>query len=215
MLIPFQELFKRHNIKPQGVLHLGANTGQEAEVYAELKIPRVIWVEAEPNLFRKLNERIKAFPGQRALRACVGEEDGKEVEFHIANNGGQSSSILPLGTHAQEHPEVHYIGKLAMQTIRVDTLLSRMNVVLTRDWLVNLDLQGAELLALRGMGSLLNINFSYVYTEVNDQELYEGCALVDQVDAYLAQYGFKPKEVKMTGSHWGDKFYRKGPYAKK
>lgn len=209
MLIPFTELFKRHNAKPQGVLHLGANTGQEAEIYCQLGIPNVIWVEADPNLFRKLQDHVKAFPGQRALRACVGEEDGKEVEFNIANNGGQSSSILPLGTHAQEHPEVRYVGKLKMQTIRVDTLLTRMDIHLSRNWLLNLDLQGAELLALKGMGTLLHSNFRYVYSEVNDQELYKGCALVEEVDAYLWQYGFVAKETKMTGNHWGDKFYAK------
>lgn len=209
MLIPFTELFPRHNVKPQGVLHLGANTGQEAEIYAQLGVPRVIWVEAEPNLFKKLQAHIQQFPGQQALRACVGEEDGKEVEFHIANNGGQSSSILELGTHAQEHPEVRYIGKLKMLTIRVDTLLARMGVTLLGQWLVNIDLQGAELMALRGMGSLLRQHFKWVYTEVNDQELYQGCALVDQIDSYLGQYGFQPKEEHMTGSHWGDKFYAK------
>ena len=35
MLIPFDQLFKRHNVQAQGVLHLGANTGQEAQAYAD------------------------------------------------------------------------------------------------------------------------------------------------------------------------------------
>lgn len=210
MLIPFDHLFKKHNIKADGVLHLGANTGQEADAYHEQGIKTVIWVEADPTLFIRLKQHILKIP-QRATRhiflcACVGEEDGKEVTFHIANNGGQSSSMLEFGTHSREHPTVKFTRDIRLRTLRVDTILNDADLRLSGSWFLNVDLQGAELMALKGMGDLLH-GFNYAYIEVNEQHLYKGCPLVGDIDAYLLKHGLQGAEVKMTGSGWGDKFY--------
>lgn len=207
MLIDFKHLFPRYQICPSGILHLGANTGQEAQTYHELGVSPVIWVEALPDIHIQLQEHLAAYPGQRALLACVSDRDDERVTFNIASNGAQSSSFLKFGTHRLEHPSVCYVGKVTMFTQRVDTLLKRHDIQLQgNDWLLNADLQGVELLALRGMGELIH-NFRYAYIEVNERPLYQGCALVGEIDQYLAQFGFKGVEKKMTGAGWGDKLY--------
>lgn len=206
MLIPFSDLFSRHGIRPRGILHLGANTGQEAEAYYRQGDPQVIWVEALEPLYLHLVRTIAPYPRQRALLACIGEEDGREVVFHVANNGGQSSSLLEFGTHTSAHPSVRYVSHVKLTTSRVDTLLARHSIAVGPDWFLNIDLQGAELIALRSMGSLL-AGFRYAYIEVNEKPLYQGCPLVDEIDTYLARYGFIGREVKMTNWGWGDKFY--------
>lgn len=207
MLIPFDYLFKKHQIRPQGVLHLGANEGQEAEEYEKAKVPFVIWVEAIPSVYEKLVQRVRKYPTHICLCACVSDVDGKEVTFNVANNQGQSSSFLEFGTHAQEHPTVKFIDKLTLATSRVDTLLFAFQRNINH-WFLNVDLQGAELLALKGMGHYL-WGFDWAYIEVNEKELYKGCPLVGEIDAYLALHELKPAEVKMTGSGWGDKFYKR------
>jgi hypothetical protein len=73
---------------------------------------------------------------------------------------------------------------------------------------MNLDIQGAELLALRGAGDILK-NFDYIYTEVNIEELYDGCCLMNEIDEYLKQFGFKRVITEMTQYGWGDAFYVK------
>lgn len=208
MLIPFKELFETYHIKANGVLHLGANTGQEAEAYQAQGITNVIWVEALPDVFAGLVTHLDKFPTHRALLACVSDVDYQEFDFHVASNGGQSSSLLEFGTHAREHPTVKYVDHIKIQTIRVDTLLKKFNQTVGPDWFLNIDLQGAELLALRGMGELIN-QFKYAYIEVNMRELYKGCPLVDEIDAYLAAYGFQGIVTKWTGAGWGDRFYVK------
>ena len=71
---------------------------------------------------------------------------------------------------------------------------------------LNLDIQGAELLALKGMkNSLEKIN--YIYTEVNSAEVYKKCAQIEELDEYLSEFGFKRVETKMTPYEWGDAFY--------
>lgn len=209
MLIPFDQLFARYKIQAPGVLHLGANTGQEAEAYQKHGVKRVVWVEALPSLIPLLAAHVTRFPGQLVLCACLSDTNGQKVTFNVASNQAQSSSFLEFGTHATEHPTVRYVDSVELETVRADTLLERLEVDIGENWFLNVDLQGAELLALRGMGTLLT-RFRYVYIEVNERELYKGCPLVGEIDVYLASFGFVAKEVKMTGNGWGDKFYMKG-----
>lgn len=210
MLIDFRTLFPKYNIAPTGVLHIGANVGEEAPVYAELGIKSAMFIEANDEIYRRLEDNLLPFYNNGfdyiAENYCVGDEEGKEVVFHISNNGSQSSSILELGTHKTVHPEVHYIAHIKMQTTRIDTHLPDDHGY---DFL-NIDLQGAELMALKGMGDLLR-SFKWAYLEVNKAELYEGCALVEDLDLYLLGYGFRRVETKWCGNtNWGDALYVKG-----
>lgn len=209
MLIPFEELFPRHNVKPDGILHCGASTGQERETYHKLGIPTVIWVEAIPAVYLKLKSNLQHLPGQRALLACVSDKDGEVRKFNIANNDGQSSSLFEFGTHSKEHPTVKFTGSVEMKTRRVDTLLADYGIELKGQWLLNADLQGAELLAMKGMGDLLQNHFRWAYLEVNARELYKGCPLVGEIDQFMADNGFRGVEQHMTGAGWGDRFYVK------
>lgn len=208
MLIPFTDLFRKYNIRPAGVLHLGANSGQEADEYDKFHIRKVVWVEALPDVFARLVQHVKHRPGHLPLQACLSDVDGDWVQFHIANNQGQSSSILEFGTHSVEHPTVKYTGVLPMQTTRVDTLLKKHGIEIGNGWFLNIDLQGAELLALKGMGSLLD-QFTEAYIEVNVKPLYQGCPLLPEMDSFLGGKGFKRVETKMTGSGWGDALYKR------
>lgn len=206
MLIDFRKLFPKYGIKPNGVLHVGANVGEEAPVYTQLGIKKVDWVEANEELIPTLHANVKKFD-HSIHKACISDVDGKEVTFNISNNAGQSSSFLELGTHKIAHPDVHYTKQVKMKTVRLDTLFK--NGLPGADFL-NLDLQGVELKALRGMGDLLH-QFKWVYSEVNQAHLYKGCALVEELDTYLLGYGFKRVETFWCGNTgWGDALYIKG-----
>lgn len=208
MLIDFDELFRKYAIKTDGIVHLGANEGQEAEAYARQGINKVMWVEALPEVFHLLcakvpNHHIK-------LNACLSDVDGQTVDFHVASNDGQSSSLLKPTLHLQKHPTVKFPRKVTLVTSRFDVLMDQMDekdfFAFQYDFFLNVDLQGAEMLALRGMGDYLS-RFKYVYIEVNREELYKGCPMVQEIDNYLAQFGLVGQETKWTGSGWGDKFY--------
>ena len=75
--------------------------------------------------------------------------------------------------------------------------------------MLSFDIQGAELLAFQGSINLLK-HIEAINTEVNFEELYEGCALIDQIDDFLNLHGFQ--RVKTTTPYhpsWGDAFYVK------
>jgi hypothetical protein len=74
-----------------------------------------------------------------------------------------------------------------------------------------MDVQGVELRVLKSLGSLLN-NFKFVQSEVNLEELYEGCCLIDELDEYLKSFGFERKITKLWDDGavgWGDALYIK------
>lgn len=202
MLIPFRTLFKKYNYSPKAVLHAGANFGQEAKEYFDLGITKGVFIEAIPDLFRRLKRHLLEFPADyKAINACITDKDYESVQFHLASNDGQSSSILELGTHAKVHPEVRFTGHIMVETITLKTLLPDL-----KDYeFINFDLQGAELLALKGMGNLNHVTGAYL--EVNRDELYKGCALVDEIDEYMAKWGLKRVETLWAGNTgWGDCF---------
>lgn len=205
MTIDIKELAKKYSIKSPGVLHIGAHIGQEAPMYQELGMEKMIFIEANPSIYDQLVGNIAKYPQAKAIKACVSEKDGESVVFNISSNDGQSSSILELGTHKNLHPEVSYLSSLEMNTSRVDTVLRGMDMTGVR--FLNIDLQGMELPALKSMGNLL-YNFEYAYLEVNREQVYVGCAEIEEIDKYLSIFGFVRKETNWVNG-WGDAFYIK------
>lgn len=206
MLIPFEKLFAKYDIRSTGILHVGASLGQEAQRYSDLGIKKMIFIEAIPDIFLQLKKNISAFPDATALNACVSDKDGERVKFNIASNEGQSSSFLEFGTHLEQHPTVKFVDSIELETVRLDSLLKDIDLSQV-DFLV-MDLQGAELLALKGLGELIN-KFKYAYLEVNEKELYIGGAMIQDIDSYLGAYRFERKETKMLGFGWGDSLFIK------
>ena len=207
MMIPLDQLIERHNLKIKGVVHCGGNEGQERETYNELVSGEVIWIEAIDDVFEKLKENIAPYKNQVAIKACLGDKDNKTVVFNISNNESQSSSMLNLKHHEIIHPEVHYIDHVVMKTTRFDTLMLLLERDISKLNFLNLDLQGAELIALRGFGKYLN-QFDYILTEVNKKEVYEGCALVEDLDSFLSDYE-RVETGFWVGDSWTDALYVK------
>lgn len=208
MLIPFSDLFKKYNVDATGVLHVGAHWGEEIKEYYSNGVQRSIWVEADPKCMKQLRKNIAPYPSAIALEACIGERNGDIVQFNVANNDGQSSSYLEFGTHTKEHPTVKFIDKIEMRTVRLDKLLLFGGIDLKDYTFLNIDLQGAELFALKSLGEELS-KIKYAYIEVNEKELYKGCPLVNEIDDYLRGFGLLGVEAKITNWGWGDKFYIK------
>lgn len=204
MLIDFRKLFPRYNIKPKGVLHLGANIGEEAAVYDQLGIKKVLWFEANPEIFDRLVSNIAIYPGQIAYNFCVGSVHNMPMKLHIANNGGQSSSVLELGTHKTQHPDVKFTHDIDVVTKRIDMLFEG-NFDPDIDFL-SLDLQGFEGEALKGMGDLLR-QFKWIYSEVNKAQVYEKCIHVNDLDLFLNGFGFKRVETANWIGDWTDAIF--------
>ena len=202
MLLSLSSLITAFRLRPSGVLHLGAHLAEEAPDYFSNGLQNVVWVEGNPELIGSLTETVKPF-GHRVVHALIDETSGADVEFKVTTNT-QSSSILALGTHRDHHPEIEVGHTLHLETMTIDDL-ARVNDFSGLDFM-NIDLQGAELRALRGaQRTLADIN--YVYCEVNREEVYEACALIEDVDAFLGSHGFRRVITEWTPAQWGDALY--------
>ena len=92
-----RSLFKKNKDKifkkVKGVIHVGANTGQEIQLYAKYGLS-VIWIEPIPEVFETLKSNLNGIPKQIAIKGLVTDADNGEYNFHLASNNGASSSIL-------------------------------------------------------------------------------------------------------------------------
>lgn len=138
-------------------------------------------------------------------KAVITDEDDKEVIFNISNNN-QSSSVLELGSHLQKHPHVFYVAKMIERSVTVDTFFKRNNLDASKCDFWNFDIQGAELIALKGATESIK-HAKAIYLEVNQEELYKNCGLITEIDTFLLQYSFKRVVTYMTEWGWGDALY--------
>ena len=200
MLIPPRILRKLLNVEPTSVLHVGAHKAEELPLYRQAQFGPTVWVEAQADLINALRKTVES-SGDVVVHACAWSESGIPMTLQISNNG-ESSSLFDLGTHRTEHPNICMVREEKVVTSRLrDAVPSGYGF----DF-VNLDIQGAELEALKGMGDLLD-SVRWVYTEVNREELYIGIPRVDELTEWLGRRGLARACVAWTKHNWGDALF--------
>ena len=193
-------------IPEKGILHIGAHMCEERALYNSIKIGDndILWIEAIGEIVayvKKINENINI------VQAVITDKDDEELSFMITNNK-ESSSIFNFGTHAIEHPHVFEIERRRLKSITLNTLFERNNIPHDRFDFINIDIQGAELKALKGAVCILP-HIKAIYAEVNEKMLYEGAGLLPELDEYLATFNFTRVITNMTQHGWGDALYIK------
>jgi len=191
-----------------GIIHIGAHECEERYQYLvkfhNITDDEIIWIDA---LKDKVDYIKSSYPSIKIFNECISDMDDECVTFKVTNNY-QSSSILNLKEHLIEHPDIYEINKIEMKTKTLKTFYKENNFAYNQFNFMALDIQGAELLALKGAQEILD-HVDYLYLEVNTKEIYENCALLEDVEKYLEKFGFKRQNILMTGHGWGDAFYAK------
>ncbi len=184
--------------KVKGVIHVGANTGQERELYAQYGLS-VVWIEPIPEIFEKLQLNLVGIPKQVALEGLVTDQDDMEYHFHLANNNGASSSILDLNLHQDIWPEVGYEKTINIYSRKL-SLLNDNNINISEYDMLVIDTQGSELLVLKGAVTILQ-NFTFIQTEVPDFEAYKGCCQLKDLQSFLEKFGYKEISRNKFATH--------------
>jgi FkbM family methyltransferase len=172
-----------------GVIHVGANQGQERDLYDRLGL-RVVWIEPIPEVFAVLTRNIQDYPRQVAFQYLVTDRDDSEEMLNIANNEGASSSILKLKLHVEVWPDIAYERAIAMRSVTLTSLLKRESIDVANYPALVMDVQGSELLVLKGAVEILPA-FRFIKTEVPDFEAYEGCCQLRDINSFLGERGFR------------------------
>lgn len=185
-------------------IHVGAHHGQERETYERLGIESVLWVEASPETYKILAERMADSAGRHVVvNAFASHTAGESLALHRYSNEGASSSIFDVGSfHREKWPHVVDTGLVEQViTARLDEIAARHGF--TEVGLLNIDTQGAELLVLRGATALLG-KAKAVIVEISTKEYYQGGALYPDVRDFLIAHGFA--EAHEPPEH-GDQLY--------
>ena len=187
----------------KGVFHIGAHECEEKTAYndAEISDQNIVWIDGNDT---KIQEMKQKYPGIRVYTALIDEVE-RDVTFNITNNG-QSSSILPLDTHSKHYPDIVVSEQRTLKTISVKQFIETNTIQMENLNFWNLDIQGVELSALKGAGEYLKYADA-IYTEVNVETLYKGCALLPELDAFLKTKGFERVAMKLMEQGWGDALY--------
>ena len=183
-----------------GVIHVGGHLGEEFSEYKNHKWGNCLWVEAQPRLAKHL-EKLIIGSGDRVINAAVWDSSGVKLNLHITSNS-ESSSLLEFGTHLVEHPEIVVTSELGVITETLDGIVPKDGQF---DYLA-LDIQGAELRALQGFEAGLG-RVNWICSEVNNKEVYKGCAQITELDKFLSAHDFKRCVTRMTSFGWGDAIY--------
>lgn len=206
MLITFEQInaiLMSNNINIVGAFHVGAHECEELSFYNQLNVKNedVVWIDAIPS--KVIEAQNRGIPN--VYNAVITDKDDEDIIFNISNNV-QSSSVLEFGTHSQEHPQVVYVDKIHQKSITIDTFFERNNIDASKCNFWNFDIQGAELMALKGATQSIKYAKA-IYLEVNEKELYKNCGLITEIDDFLAQYNFKRVLTNITQHGWGDALY--------
>lgn len=176
--------------RPISLVDVGAHSGDfTMSIRDHAGLNRALVVEPQPARCKGLLGRLGGKSVEVAECALSDHEGYEELEVL---NWDHSSSLLPLLRHDSTIQWGLDLGLRERIRCRVQTL---DNLLLEVDWtepidLLKLDVQGAEMLVLRGAERTLP-RVRMVFVEVSFRPLYQGSAVFTDVYAFLRENGFR------------------------
>lgn len=211
MLLNYSDLKKKINFEINGVIHIGAGSGAELKNYINDNIENILMIEPDQKSFFKLCVRRflydPTFKFNINLLKSIISDRNEKIKFNISNIA-DCNSILELKKHKDYYPHVKKLKEIILQSYTLNELFIKRYNIKNYNF-INIDIQGAELLAFKSADNILS-NIDGIYTEINFEELYDGCGLSNELDEYLARFNFK-RIYTNTDLHdsWGDALYVK------
>jgi len=202
MILDINQLVKKYKLKIKGVIIIGAFYGLvEEEKFTALGVKNLAFFEPLEWSFNVLRNN---FTGKYPIyQYALGNENKKVIMHCEVDNGSMSSSILNPKKHLEYYPYIHFTKELEreVEMRRLDdfSLGTEYNML-------TVDVQGYELEVLKGGTETLK-HIDYVYCEVNREELYESCPMVEDIDNFLTE--FTRVETGWTSNGFGDALYKR------
>ena len=197
MLLKLEKLIAKYGMKITGVIQAGAHEGEEIDLFINCGIEKQYLFEPCQDSFGRL--LLRGGGERRMIKSGLSDIESIGVMNVTRVNRGQSSSLLKPKKHLDYYPEIVFD---VSETVIITTL-DRFDIVDCN--LLVMDVQGYELNVLKGATETLK-HIDYIITEVNLEEMYEGCALIQDLDNYLTD--FERVETKLVRSKaWGDALY--------
>ena len=201
--------FSKYNMKVTGVIHAGAWHGDEIVDYIANGIKNIAWFEPQ----QRCQESLLKWQEPYADRAYItihphalGNERTTMKMYTCASFDMTSSLLEPSDIFFRDHPDLKFKHEEEVEVYRLDDY---EGLELTDYICLSMDTQGYELEILKGAVNTLE-HIDYIFTEISNEEIYKGTALIEDLDEFLEPRGFKRVETHWQGKgNWGDAFYLK------
>ena len=193
------------------IFDIGACHALESVEFAKkYKNAKIFTFEANPNTYQICLENAKDYPSINLINKAVNDFDGvckfypidKDKTITTWEDGNQGASSLYKANGAYDAIEKYVQYEIEVPCIRIDTFCKKNN--LDKIDVVWMDLQGAELKALKSMGSILD-TVQVIHTELEMNPMYENQCLFNDVNQYLQESGFE-LEWGNTNNYFGSNF---------
>ena len=150
MMLNLKKLCHKYDINVRGIIEVGAHRGQELQMYFSLCPEKILLIEAIPSVAEFLKNSVKGYPQVKVISCAISDCNGTAI-FHVTSNE-QSSSLLPLKMHSKIYSHIVETSRIEVESKTLDSLLTELGDVGGYNFL-DIDVQGAELLVLRGASS--------------------------------------------------------------
>jgi FkbM family methyltransferase len=211
MLLNIEELVRNYNMNINGVIHIGAHYGDEYERFCGVGVTDFLMFEPNPDSFNILKGHVGDKDNVTLENIALGhiKKDACKMYVETANKGMSCSLMKPM-KHLEMYPNITFDSTIEVNQTSLDRYFDETDMDIGKYNMINIDVQGYELEVFKGAISSLQ-NIDYIMTEVNLDELYEGCPLMEHLDEFLGDlFGFKRVAEKIVGNKtWGDALYIK------
>jgi FkbM family methyltransferase len=169
----------------------GVWTRQFKRIYPDA---RVLAVDPRDDVQPELQQLAREHSGVTVAQTLLGDRAG-EVEFHVASD--QSSMLpdsdAPAGSRAPESSGAAGAGRLRKAPITtIDALIRSTSFPWPQ--LIKLDLQGAEMIALRGAADAMR-HADALLLELSFFRLQKGAPLAAEMIAFLQERAFRLYDI--------------------
>ncbi len=193
---------------PDVVLDCGANTGQMAQGFRNAYPSAEIFsFEPVSSVFEQLRETCEKV-GAHPVKKAVGDRDGQATINLTASPEANSLLDFQEGNPCAKWTRV--VGRESIEVCTLDRWCDENKIDPKRIDIVKLDVQGAELSALKGATKVLE-TARLVHLEVSFVPIYRDCPLFGDIDTFLTSRGYRRHAVYPSDQpqHWGDALYVK------
>ena len=177
--------------KAKLIFDVGAHQGLISDRYLNLFPSAIVHAfEPFPPIFEKLTQRAQSQPRLQPHRCALSDQEG-QATLHC-NTFDPTNSLLATDPEAADHWGDQPLRESDTIQIPTQTLDSfcESNDITCAD-ILKLDVQGAELMALRGARGLLEAGrISLVYTELITVPTYQHQSAYHEVMGYLDSLGY-------------------------
>lgn len=187
---PKDDLYEILDVSEPTIIESGANDGGNTGSYLRIfDNPTIHAIEPLPKPFEELSNTFSDNENVILYNCALGDREDR-VDMNVYEDDGSSSVFESNKAHQTYGGEskVNLESTITVQQTTIDNLMNENDLVTDID-IINLDMQGYELNALKGANRVLE-NCKAIIVEVSFVPLYNGQPLFCDISSFLSEYDF-------------------------